>query len=113
MSSSDFREPTNDQLWSQPPASSPAAAGHPVPAGNQASQTPARHHGSAFQGPAPVSQQPRPDRTVFVLAIVSLGIGVPLTAISSSTAGLPGLLVVWIGIVLVNLVYARSRRRQD
>jgi hypothetical protein len=48
---------------------------------------------------------------VFVLAMVSIALGIPLTAISSGTAGLPGMLVVWTGIVLVNLVYARSRRQ--
>lgn len=108
MSSSDFREPTNDELWAQPPAT-----GQPIP--NPASQgvaplpqAPVPTHVPQAQAVAPVPQQ-RPDRTVFVLAIVSIALGVPLTAIASSSAGLPGLLVVWVGIVLVNLVYARSR----
>jgi hypothetical protein len=61
---------------------------------------------------APVAPPANPvqDRTVFVLALVSVALGIPLTAISSATAGLPGLLVVWTGIVLVNFFYARSRR---
>jgi hypothetical protein len=106
MSSADYREPTNDELWAQPPATPQSAAAsqelapasHPLP-------------------PAPIPQLPvtgpqqRPDRTTFVLAIVSIALGIPLTAIASGTAGLPGLLVVWIGIVLVNIVYARSRHR--
>ena len=44
----------------------------------------------------------------FVLALVSLGIGIPLTAIALSNGGLAALLVVWLGIVLVNLGYQRS-----
>jgi hypothetical protein len=100
MSTADQREPTNDELWAQPPTIDVPAAGQglaPLP------QAPV---------PVPVVQTPRPtqDRTVFVLALVSVALGIPLTAISSSTAGLPGLLVVWTGIVLVNFFYARSRR---
>jgi hypothetical protein len=100
MSTADQREPTNDELWAQPPTLETPVAG---------------------QGLAPIQQPPVPvpvapplhpaqDRTVFVLALVSVALGIPLTAISSSTAGLPGLLVVWTGIVLVNFFYARSRR---
>jgi len=48
---------------------------------------------------------------VFVLAIVSTALGIPLTAIAAGTAGVAGLIVAWIGIVLVNTVYAWSRRR--
>lgn len=106
MSSADYREPTNDELWAQPPAtpqSAPASqelapVSHPLP-------------------PAPVPQLPvpgaqqRPDRTTFALAIVSIALGIPMTAIASGTAGFPGLLVAWIGIVLVNIVYARGRHR--
>ena len=44
----------------------------------------------------------------FVLALVSLGIGIPLTAIALSNDGFSALLVVWLGIVLVNLGYQRS-----
>jgi hypothetical protein len=39
-----------------------------------------------------------------------MGIGIPLTGIAAGTAGLAGLLVCWIGIVLVNVAYAISRR---
>lgn len=44
----------------------------------------------------------------FVLALVSVGAGIPLTAIALSNGGFAALLVVWIGIVLVNLGYQRS-----
>ncbi len=43
----------------------------------------------------------------FVVALVSLGTGIPITAIALSNGGLPALLVAWVGIVLVNLVVAR------
>ncbi|MCC6495472.1 MAG: hypothetical protein IT193_04355 [Propionibacteriaceae bacterium] len=103
MSSSQYREPTNDELWAQPPASTVPNPGPqglaPIP------QVPV---------PAPVPHTPAPvpahrqDRTVFALAIVSMALGVPLTAISLSMAGLPGLLLVWVGIVLINYFYGRS-----
>ena len=44
----------------------------------------------------------------FVLTIVSLGVGIPLTAIALSTGGLAALLIVWVGIVLVNIAYQRG-----
>lgn len=50
----------------------------------------------------------------FVLGIVSVGAGIPITAISSSIADLSGLMVAWAGIVGVNAVHAlasRPRRR--
>ena len=100
MSTADQREPTNDELWAQPPTLDTPLAGHglaPLP------------HAPV---PVPVAQPPHPtqDRTVFVLALVSVALGIPLTAIGGGTAGLPGLLVVWTGIVLINFFYSRSRR---
>lgn len=44
------------------------------------------------------------------LALGSLGIGIPLTAIAAGNAGLLGLLLAWAGIVAVNMAYAISRR---
>jgi hypothetical protein len=40
------------------------------------------------------------------LAVISLVFAIPLTGIGAGTTGLAGLLVVWVGIVLVNLAYA-------
>ncbi|GAA0394446.1 hypothetical protein GCM10009530_52390 [Microbispora corallina] len=57
------------------------------------------------QGPRP----PRKDAAVAV-ALGSLGIGVPLTAIAAGTAHGAGMLLAWCGIVGVNLAYALSRR---
>ena len=45
------------------------------------------------------------------VALGSLGIGIPLTGAAGGTAGEAGILVVWIGIVLVNFAYALGRRR--
>ena len=101
MTTSPQREPTNDQLWAQPPAdASPTQPGQGI---------------APYAPPSPVpvpAAQPyvRPDRTQFVLAIVTLGVGVPLTAIGAGLNGLAGLLIVWVGIVLVNLVYGWTRR---
>ena len=52
----------------------------------------------------------RPDRSrdgSFVLAVLSLIFAIPLTAIAVTQAGLLGLALVWVGIVLVNAVYNR------
>lgn len=46
----------------------------------------------------------------FVLGVVSLGTGIPITAIAGSTAGTGGLLLAWTGIVGVNVAHALSRR---
>jgi hypothetical protein len=43
------------------------------------------------------------------LILGSMGIGVPLTAISGALAGFPAILVVWIGLVLINLAWAVRR----
>ena len=44
------------------------------------------------------------------LGIVSLGTGIPITAIAGGTADLPGIMVAWAGIVGVNVAHALSRR---
>ena len=44
-----------------------------------------------------------------MLAIVSLGVAIPLTAVSAATAGFLAVLVVWMGLVGVN--WADSQRR--
>jgi hypothetical protein len=48
------------------------------------------------------------DKTL-ALAIVSLAAAIPLTAIGVTQAGLAGLLIIWAGIVLVNLAYSQRR----
>lgn len=104
MSSSDYREPTNDELWPQPPTS-PSMPGPPAPGQGMVPHQPAPTPA------APATAPPAADRTSFVLALLSMVMGIPISAIASGNAGLPGLLVAWIGIVLVNVVYAWGRRR--
>ncbi len=53
------------------------------------------------------------DGPALALAIVSLGVAIPLSAIAAHTAGITGLVVAWIGIVLVNLAYALGRLRRN
>lgn len=48
----------------------------------------------------------------FVLGIISLGCGIPITAISGSYAHLPGMIVAWAGIVGVNGVFGWGNRRK-
>jgi hypothetical protein len=43
------------------------------------------------------------------LAIISIGCGIPITAIAVTAAGLAGLIVAWAGIVLLNVLFARLR----
>ena len=51
------------------------------------------------------------------LGIVSLGAGIPITAISAALTDLPGLAVAWLGIAAVNAAHAAavngSRRRDS
>lgn len=49
------------------------------------------------------------DDRALALTIVSLAAAIPLTAIGVTQAGLVGLLVVWVGIVLVNFAYSQRR----
>lgn len=55
----------------------------------------------------------RPADSSLVLAIVSFGTGIPLTAIAGGTSGLSGLLVAWTGIAAVNVAHAWGRGRSQ
>ena len=46
----------------------------------------------------------------FALTLVSLIVGVPITAIALTQSGLAALAIAWAGIALVNLVFARGSR---
>ena len=52
-------------------------------------------------------------RQGFVLGIISLGVGVPITAISVNQGELAPLVVAWAGIVGVNLAQRLGRRRRS
>ena len=54
----------------------------------------------------PVKRDNTGDEKRLALAIVSLFVAIPLTAIGVTQADLVGLAIVWIGIVLVNLAYS-------
>ena len=54
----------------------------------------------------PVKRDTSGDDKRLALAIVSLVVAIPLTAIGVTQADLVGLAIVWIGIVLVNLAYS-------
>ena len=54
----------------------------------------------------------RRDGSAFVLALASLGMGIPLSGIAlgfGEGAGLVALVLVWTAIVAVNVVYGRTR----
>lgn len=102
MTATNHPEPTNEALWAQPTLANPGVS--PLP-GQQLAPL------GAPAVPAVAASQARGgDKTSFVLAIISLGVGIPLTGIAAATSGSVGLVVCWIGIVGVNFVYAWSRR---
>jgi hypothetical protein len=100
-------EPTNEELWTQPPS-----AAYQIPPAPQPVHLPATQPSPQLPAPAmmPLEPAPKQDHGVLALAITSLGVGIPLTAIATASQGFGGLVVAWVGIVAVNAVYARSRR---
>ncbi|GAA3845695.1 hypothetical protein GCM10022226_81320 [Sphaerisporangium flaviroseum] len=64
-------------------------------------------------GPHPGQGKPHKhgDGTI-PIALGSLGIGIPLTAIAAGEAGPAGLFLAWTGIILVNIAAAFGRRRR-
>ena len=57
----------------------------------------------------PARREERRDGSSFVLAIVSLGCAIPITAIAATHGGIVAMIVVWAGIVLLNLAYGLKR----
>jgi hypothetical protein len=45
----------------------------------------------------------------FALAVISLGTGIPITAIAAEEGGIIGMLVAWVGIVGVNVAHRFKR----
>jgi hypothetical protein len=66
--------------------------------------------------PPPAPRQPRPV-SVMILALGSIALGIPLSAIAlaagSHPAGFGGLLVIWIAITVINLGYASKIKPPD
>lgn len=109
VSTQDYREPTNDELWAQPPAvHAPASPAGQYPTA-QPQQVAALPVMQVVASPAPRSSS-GVDKTHLTLAIVSLALGVPLSAIGAGTVGVPGLVIAWVGIVLVNFFYGKYHR---
>jgi hypothetical protein len=63
------------------------------------------------KAPTPAQAADAKDNSSFIVALVSLGAGIPITAISSENAGIAGLIVSWAGIAAVNIAQALGRRR--
>ncbi|HYU86023.1 MAG TPA: hypothetical protein VEK80_14580 [Kribbellaceae bacterium] len=61
----------------------------------------------AAQSPAEAPR--RGDAASTWVALVSLGSGIPITAIASENSGLAGVMVAWAGIGVVNVAHAISR----
>ena len=60
---------------------------------------------------ARLAEQPEGRDGALPLAIVSMALGIPLTAITGAAMqSVLAVLIVWIGIVGVNVAYARSRQ---
>jgi hypothetical protein len=76
-------------------------------------QQPAPYPGP-FQGqqmPVPVPKQHVQRGTQFALAIVSMALGIPLTAIAlGNHAGNLALFIIWLGITVINVAYALHSR---
>ena len=70
-----------------------------------------QYHGSAADHDREYERTAQ--RQAFVLGIISLGTGIPITAISADVGGLPALMVAWAGIVGVNLAQRMGRRRRS
>ena len=60
----------------------------------------------AERAPQPASRARRGGPET-ALAIVSLGVAIPLTAIAAATAGLVAVLIVWLGLVGINWAHAQ------
>ncbi len=96
------QEPTNEELWTQPPSDPGAAhvpAVMPTP-GSPPSALP----------PAVTTKEPAHHGGALALAITSLALAIPLTAIASDTGGFAGLVISWISIVAVNVAFSFSKR---
>jgi len=70
----------------------------------------ARLDGLSAQAPAPAEPAAKSRNRSFTIQILSLVMGVPLTAIAAESAGVVGLVACWAGIVGVNVSAALGDR---
>ncbi|MEV4112608.1 hypothetical protein [Nonomuraea sp. NPDC049695] len=54
-----------------------------------------------------------PGRAMIPIALGSMGIGIPLTAVAAGYAGLTGLTITWIAIVIINVAAAGAVMRRN
>ncbi|MEV7010889.1 hypothetical protein [Streptosporangium sp. NPDC051022] len=75
----------------------------------------AEMEGNGFRAHHPYAPPPPPPRKggnpAITIALGSMGIGIPLTAIAAGNAGTAGLLLAWGGIVAINFAHAIGRWR--
>lgn len=64
----------------------------------------------AERGPSRAPARESKGNAELTLAIVSLGVAIPLTAVSAATAGFLAVLIVWLGLVGINWAYAQRGR---
>ncbi|MEU4509542.1 hypothetical protein AB0G05_08620 [Nonomuraea wenchangensis] len=79
-------------------------------AGRVRAELAAQGAGPEMYGPRPKAKSPGSAMTPIVLG--SLGIGVPLTAIAAGQAGLLGLAIAWLAIVIINVAAASAIMRR-
>ncbi|WP_226899553.1 hypothetical protein [Nonomuraea phyllanthi] len=65
------------------------------------------HHGAAPH------KKSTPGSAMIPIALGSMGIGIPLTAIAAGNAGLVGLTITWIAIVIINVAAAGAIMRRN
>ena len=64
------------------------------------------HHGAA------PGKRAAPGAAMIPIALGSMGIGIPLTAIAAGNAGLVGLTITWLAIVVINVAAAAAIMRR-
>ncbi|MFC4534757.1 hypothetical protein [Sphaerisporangium dianthi] len=95
-----FLEKIDSAIDSRVRAEVAAQNGHHLPPGRP----------GPYGAPPPAPGKAKGDATI-PIALGSLGIGIPLTAIAAGEAGAAGLFLAWTGIILVNVAAAFGRRR--
>lgn len=108
--SSSGPEPTDAEIVGgdyQPYRSHPAG-------GEVAPVSPTRPESSEAQTSESLEMEKQTSNQSFVLGIVSLGTGIPITAIAATNVepGLLGVAIAWAGIVGVNVAHRLSSRRR-
>ncbi|MEV0594974.1 hypothetical protein [Nonomuraea cavernae] len=63
-------------------------------------------------GPAPHPSKGNPGAAMIPIALGSMGLGIPLTAIASANAGLLGLAITWFAIAVINMAAAGAIMRR-